>query len=422
MLTTNPSEYILWGNWNGGAINWALGRFNEGRYSMGNYGDEIQFEKYQMMMDPDPERLPVSYEEWKDRARQVLDVRAYDYVAGGAGGERTIKENGAAFDRWKIVPRMLRNIEDRDPSVELFGETYSFPILHAPIGVQSIIHDHGDLGSARACRELGIPFIASSASTAPMEEIAREMGDAPRWFQLYWSSDLEIVASFLRRAEKSGYTAIVVTLDTPMMAWRERDLKNVYLPFLLGEGVGNYFTDSAFCSQLKQPPEEDPFGAVMHWATVFGNTSLTWEDIAFLRKHTKLPILLKGILHPGDATRSLEYGVDGIIVSNHGGRQVDGAIGALDALPLICDVIQDQIPVLMDSGIRRGSDIVKALALGAKAVLVGRPCMYGLAVAGESGVKAVLQHLMADLDITMALAGERSVREIGPTIVRKIDN
>src|SRR5690625_5066227 len=163
------------------------------------------------------------------RSRQVLDVRAYDYVAGGAGGERPIKENGAAFDRWKIVPRMLRNIEDRDHSVELFGETYSFAILHAPIGVLSIIHDHGDSGSARACRELGIPFIASSASTAPMEEIAREMGDAPRWFQLYWSSDLEIVASFLRRAEKSGYTAIVVTLDTPMMAWRERDLKNVYL-------------------------------------------------------------------------------------------------------------------------------------------------------------------------------------------------
>src|SRR5690625_526114 len=207
-----------------------------------------------------------------------------------------------------------------------------------------------------------------------------------------------------------------------MMAWRERDLENVYLPCLRGAGVGNYFTDPAFCSQLKQPPEEDPFGAVMHWATVFGNTRLTWEDIAFLRKHTKLPIILKGILHPRDATRSLEYGVDGIIVSNHGGRQVDGAIGALDALPLICDVIQDQIPVLMDSGIRRGSDIVKALALGAKAVLVGRPCMYGLAVAGESGVKAVLQHLMADLDITMALAGERSVREIGPTIVRKIDN
>jgi len=312
---------------------------------------------------------------------------------------------------------MLRNVEDRDTTIELFGKTYPFPVLHAPIGVQSIIHPDGERASARACAELGIPYVASSASTVPMEQIAEEMGDAPRWFQLYWSKDPDITASFLQRAEASGYSAIVVTLDTPMMAWREHDLKNVYLPFLIGEGVGNYFTDPAFCAKLKKSPQEDPLSAILYWAQVFGNPGLTWENLQFLREHTNLPILLKGILHPEDAKRVVAYGIDGIIVSNHGGRQVDGAIGALSALPAIVDAVSGQLTILMDSGIRRGSDIVKALALGAQAVLVGRPCMYGLAVAGEKGVKEVLQNLLADLDITIALAGERSVRDINSSIL-----
>ncbi|HET7580096.1 MAG TPA: lactate 2-monooxygenase [Bacillales bacterium] len=384
---------------------------------MSNFGDRIQFQIYQTMPNPDPDRLPVIFEEWEEYAREVLEDEPYYYVAGGAGGEHTMKENLAAFHRWKIVPRMLRSVKDRDLTVDLFGKTYDYPVFHAPIGVQSIIHEEGDLGSAKACAELGVPFIASSASTVPMEKIAETMGDAPRWFQLYWSTDPDITASFLHRAEASGYSAIVVTLDTPMMAWREHDLKNVYLPFLIGEGVGNYFTDPAFCAGLSKSPQEDPASAILHWTQIFGNTGLTWEDIAFLRKHTKLPILLKGILHPDDAKLALEHGVDGIIVSNHGGRQVDGAIGALDALPLVNNIIQDQIPVLMDSGIRRGSDVIKALALGARAVLVGRPCMYGLAVAGEEGVRTVLQNMIADTDITMALAGNRSVRELNRSVL-----
>ncbi|WP_106498223.1 lactate 2-monooxygenase [Lentibacillus sp. Marseille-P4043] len=384
---------------------------------MSNFGNDVQFSVYQTMQNPNPNRLPVVYEEWEKSAREALDDGPFYYVAGGAGGERTMKANLQAFDRWKIVPRMLRNVEDRDLTVELFGKTYNFPVLHAPIGVQSIIHEEGDLGSARACAKMGVPFIASSASTAPMEKIAEVMGDAPRWFQLYWSKDPDVTASFLKRAEASGYSAIVVTLDTPMMAWREYDLKNVYLPFLIGEGVGNYLTDPAFCAKLEKSPKEDPTAAIMHWTQVFGNASLTWDDIAFLRKHTKLPILVKGILHPDDAKLAINHGVDGIIVSNHGGRQVDGALGALEALPLVKEVVQDQIPVLMDSGIRRGSDIIKALALGAKAVLVGRPCMYGLATAGEKGVKEVLQNMVADLDITMALAGERSVRNLSKSML-----
>lgn len=386
---------------------------------MSNFGNEVQFSVYQTMFNPDPNRLPVVYEEWEEKAREALEDGPFYYVAGGAGGEKTMKANLEAFDRWQILPRMLRNVENRDLSVDLFGDTYDFPVLHAPIGVQSIIHQDGDLGSARACKKLGVPFIASSASTEPMEKIAEEMGDAPKWFQLYWSNDPDVTASFLKRAEASGYSAIVATLDTPMMAWREYDLKNVYLPFLMGEGVGNYFTDPAFRAKLDESPEDDPTGAILHWTQVFGNVGLTWDDVAFLKQNTNLPIILKGILHPDDAKLALEHGADGIIVSNHGGRQVDGAAPALEMLPEICDVIQDKIPVLMDSGIRRGSDVMKALALGAKAVLVGRPCMYGLAAAGEQGVREVLRNLVADLDITMALAGQTSVQKLSGKLVRE---
>ena len=384
---------------------------------MANFGDSVQFNLYKTMPNPDSNRLPVIAEEWAERARETLADGPYYYIAGGAGGERTMRDNLEAFDRRKIVPRMLQKVGERDLEVKLFGQTFPFPVLHAPIGVQSIIHHDGDLGSARACKTLGVPYITSSASTVPMERIAEELGDAPRWFQLYWGSDQDVTASFLRRAEASGYSAIVVTLDTPMMAWREYDLKNVYLPFLMGEGVGNYFSDPAFCAKLEKSPQEDPTAAIMHWTQVFGNVGLGWEDLTFLREHTSLPIILKGILHPDDAKTALEHDVDGIIVSNHGGRQVDGAVPALDALEQISNVVQGQIPLLMDSGIRRGSDILKALALGAQAVLVGRPCMYGLATAGEQGVQEVLQNLIADLDITMTLSGQKSVRAISRSLL-----
>ncbi|MUV37607.1 Lactate 2-monooxygenase [Lentibacillus sp. JNUCC-1] len=386
---------------------------------MKNIGNKTQYEIYMTMQNPDPDRLPVVYEEWEQLAREKMTDGPYYYVAGGAGGHHTMNANLKAFNKWKIMQRMLRNVEDRDLSTELFGRTYPTPILHAPIGVQSIIHPDGELGSARACKELGVPFIASSASTVPMEKVAEEMGEAEKWFQLYWSNDPDVTASFLKRAESAGFSAIVVTLDTPMMAWREYDLKNVYLPFLAGEGVGNYFTDPAFCSKLEKSPADDPQAAIMHWTQVFGNARLTWDDIAFLKEHTSLPIILKGIIHPDDAKLALEHGADGIIVSNHGGRQVDGALGALDALPGIVDVIQGKIPVLMDSGIRRGSDIIKAMALGADAVLVGRPLMYGLAAAGETGVKEVMRNLLSDLDLTLGLAGEKSVRDLDPSLLKK---
>ncbi|MFD1067983.1 lactate 2-monooxygenase [Oceanobacillus locisalsi] len=386
-----------------------------------NIGNDIQYQIYATMHNPDPNRLPVIHEEWENVAREKLQDGPYYYIAGGAGGEKTMQANLQAFSNQRIIPRMLRNVDKRDLSVRLLGQKYPFPILQAPIGVQSIIHEEGEIGSAKASAEMGVPYIASSASSVPMEKIAEAMGDAPRWFQLYWSRDPEITASFLRRAEKTGYSAIVVTLDTPMMAWREHDLKNVYLPFLAGEGVGNYFTDPAFLAKLDQSPQEDPQSAIMHWTKIFGNTGLTWESIDFLREHTSLPIILKGILHPEDAKLAVEKGVDGIIVSNHGGRQVDGAIGALDVLPDIVAAVGDKTEILMDSGIRRGSDIMKAMALGAKAVLVGRPLMYGLAAAGQKGVKEVMQNMLADLDITMGLAGQSSVSNLEASLLRKME-
>ncbi|WP_040979421.1 lactate 2-monooxygenase [Oceanobacillus jeddahense] len=388
---------------------------------MENIGNNIQYQIYATMQNPDPDRFPVIHEEWENLARKKLQDGPFYYIAGGAGSEKTMRANLKALSKQEIIPRMLRNVDQRDLSVHLFGQKYPFPILQAPIGVQSIIHEEGDIGSAKASAEMGVPYIASSASSVPMEKIAEAMEDAPRWFQLYWSRDSEIVASFLSRAEKSGYSAIVVTLDTPMMAWREKDLKNVYLPFLAGEGVANYFTDPAFLTKLDKPPQEDPQAAIMHWTTIFGNTGLTWDDIDFLREHTKLPIILKGILHPEDAKLAVKKGVDGIIVSNHGGRQVDGAIGALDALPDVAAAVGDKATILMDSGIRRGSDILKAMALGAEAVLVGRPLMYGLAVAGQRGVKEVMQNILADLDITMGLAGQSSVSNLEASLLRKME-
>ncbi|WRP05879.1 lactate 2-monooxygenase [Rossellomorea aquimaris] len=384
---------------------------------MNQYGNHVQNEIYQRKVRPS---IPFRFEELERKAREKLEDGPYYYVAGGAGGEDTMRANRNAFARWQIVPRMLNNVENRDLKVTVLGEVYSSPLMLAPIGVQSIVHPDGELASARAASSMNVPFIASSASTYSMEEIASVMGNSPRWFQLYWSNEREIAASMLSRAEASGYSAIVVTLDAAMMAWRESDLENAYLPFLSGEGVGNYVSDPVFRSMLKDPPEVDAKAAATLWAKVFGNASLTWDDLQFLRDHTSLPILLKGILHPDDAKLAIDHGMDGIIVSNHGGRQVDGAVGALDSLPVICQVVNGRIPVLFDSGIRRGADVVKALALGASSVLLGRPYMYGLTLAGEQGVKDVIRNTLADLDLTMALSGQASVSELDPSLLTDV--
>ncbi len=348
---------------------------------------------------------PISYYSLRRRAKEVLSPESYGYVAGGASLEKTMEANLRAFERWRIVPRMLTDVGERDLSVTIFDQELPAPVLLAPIGVQGIIHDDGELATARAARAVGVPMVLSNASTHNMEDVAQANGDGLRWFQLYWPNSPELTESFLTRAEEAGYRAIVVTLDTRLLAWRPRDIQHGFLPFLSGQGIGNYLSDPVFRSMLEKPPEEDMVAAVMQWASVFPYPSSQWEDLSFIKEHTRLPVLLKGIQHPDDARRALDAGMDGIIVSNHGGRQVDGAIGSLDALPVIVDEIDGRVPVLFDSGIRSGADAVKALAFGAKAVLLGRPYAWGLAVGGEEGVRQVLRGFLADLDLSIALSG-----------------
>jgi lactate 2-monooxygenase len=381
-------------------------------------GMERQLEIYRKGLFGMPEPFPVDNASLESAARAAMKPEAYDYVAGSAGTEQTADANRRAFVKWQIVPRFLRDVSQRDWSIELFGRRYPAPIYVAPVGVQGIIHADGELGTARACAKLGIPFTLSTVASYTIEQVAEAMGAAPRWFQLYWSRAHEVAASFVRRAEAAGYSAIVVTVDTFMLAWRPRDLRRGYLPFMHGEGLANYFSDPAFRALLAAPPEADPGSAVMQFAAIFGNPSLTWDDLSRLREWTQLPILLKGILHPDDAREAVQRGVNGIIVSNHGGRQVDGAIPALEALQFVVDAVGGAVPVLFDSGIRTGADALKALALGARMVGLGRTVMWALGVNGENGVHTYLRNFLADFDLTLALSGYKNLSEIGRHTVR----
>jgi lactate 2-monooxygenase len=376
-------------------------------------GIQRQLDIYQKGILGRKPKFPVQIEVLERLAKDTLSREAYDYVAGGAGGENTIRANRNAFEKWRIVPRHLRNIAERDLRVTLFGQAFNVPFLIAPVGVQGIIHREGDVAVACAAASLNVPLVLSTASSKTMEEVARTINGTPHWFQLYWPKDPELAKSFIKRAETASYSALVVTLDTMLFAWRERDIANAYLPFLAGEGLANYFSDPVFRAALKQPPERAPLDAVRHFARIFSNPALTWDDLKTLRKQTTLPIILKGILHPDDARKAVRYGADGIIVSNHGGRQVDGAIAALDALPPIVNAVGGKTTVLFDSGIRRGADVVKAMALGARGVLLGRPYIWGLAVGGHRGVSHVLENLIADIDLTLGLAGYTSFEELG---------
>lgn len=369
------------------------------------------------MLAGTPPDVPVNPKQLRREAEEALSPEAYGYVAGSAGAEETARSNREAFRRWRIVPRFMRDVESRDLSVKLFGETLGAPLALAPIGVQGILHEEGELAVARAATETGVPMALSTVSSYPIEKVAEVDGGSPRWFQLYWPEDFDLAASLIRRADQAGYHAIIVTLDTHLLAWRDRDLENAYLPFLEGKGLANYFSDPVFREALDAPPEEDPQAAVRHFASVFSNSSLTWEDLGFVREHTDVPVIVKGVLHPDDARAAVDHGADAIVVSNHGGRQMDGGIAALDALPAVRDAVGKQVPLLFDSGIRRGTDVLKAVALGARAVLLGRPYCYGLALKGEEGVAAVVQNLLAELDLSLGLAGRRSIDEVGPDLL-----
>ncbi len=363
------------------------------------------------LADQKPE-LPIAAAELQQRAHEKLDAGAYGYVAGGAGSERTMQANLDALERWRIVPRMLRDVSERDLSTSVLGTAMPAPVMLAPVGVQSIVHPEAELGAARAAAAVGLPFILSTAASHSIEQVAEAMGDAKRWYQLYWPRERELAASFVARAQAAGYAAIVLTLDTWFLGWRPRDLANAYLPFLKGEGVANYFSDPVFRAALEKPPEEDPGPAIGHWAYQFANPTVTWSDLQWLREQTSLPIVLKGIVHAEDARRAVDAGVDGLLVSNHGGRQVDGSLGALDALPAIRDAVPEDLTLLFDSGVRTGADIFKALALGADAVCVGRPYVWGLALGGQAGVEHVLRCLLGEFDLTLALSGYTTLAQV----------
>ncbi|HWO62799.1 MAG TPA: alpha-hydroxy-acid oxidizing protein [Umezawaea sp.] len=362
----------------------------------------------------DTPRLTTDLTALEERARAVMTPEAVGYVIGDAGTGETGRLNRRAYARRHLVPRMLRGTARRDLTVSLFGQTLSSPVLLAPIAAQTVAHPDGELATARAAAEAGVPLVLSTGSSHSLEDVAAVAG--PRWFQLYWPSDRAVAASLARRAEESGYTAIVLTVDAPTFGYRPTDLDSGYLPFLQGHGIANFTSDPVFRAGLPADPDR---GAVLrHWARVFANPALDWDDLPWLRTVTSLPILLKGVLHPADARRALDLeAVDGVVVSNHGGRQLDGTVAALDVLPAVRAAVGNDVPVLVDSGIRTGSDVLKALALGADAVLYGRPYVYGLALDGQAGVAHVLRCLLADLDLALALAGCASTADVTPDLL-----
>ena len=426
------------------------------------YARAVQSEVYRAGVGGTRPTVPVDPTALEAAARKAISAEAFAYLAGGAGSEATMAANRAAFERWQVWPRVLRDVAERDLSIELLGRRRATPFILSPIGVAELAHADADVAVGRAASELDVPYVLSNQASRPMEEVAAAMGDGSRWFQLYWSGSDELNASFLRRAEAAGCEAVVVTLDTHLLGWRTRDLDLAFLPFTRGQGIAQYTSDPVFAELVRDrvaratgpgvrpkvtprllrsafsiarsavgTPLVDggvrdalrsplPRAAVETFLDVFSDPSLTWDDLARLREWTSLPVLLKGVLHPDDASRALDHGVDGIVVSNHGGRQVDRSVATLDALPAIVERVAGRVPIVLDSGIRSGADAVIALALGATAVGIGRPYAYGLAVAGQAGVREVVRNHIAELDVTLALAGHRSIAELGPETLRAV--
>jgi lactate 2-monooxygenase len=393
--------------------------------------------------------VPVDADALQAAAKRKLSAEAFAYIAGGAGAERTMTANRAAFGRWQVWPRPLRDVSERDLSVGFLGRQRPTPLLLAPLGVMEMAHPDADLAVARAAASLGVPYTLSNQASVPMEAVREAAPDGTRLFQLYWSASDELNASLLRRAEESGCEAIVVTLDTHLLGWRTRDLDLAYLPFTRGMGIAQYTSDPVFQQLVRERARGAgsgakvkvtaktvaagltiarkgaaltgteslrdnlrsplPRAAVETFLDVFSTPALTWDDLAKAREWTSLPILLKGIVHPDDAARALDAGVDGVWVSNHGGRQIDQSVPTLEALPAVVDRVAGRVPVVVDSGIRQGADALIALALGATAVALGRPYAYGLGIAGEEGVREVVRNVLAELDITLGLSGHTSV-------------
>lgn len=401
------------------------------------------------------QKVNIRFDHLREQAKHHLSTEAFSYVASGAGREHTLQNNKLAFHKWAIVPRILDDISLRSTQIDLFNQKHDYPFMLAPVGALDLEHHTAEPAVARAAASEGITMTFSTMSSTPMEDVASEMGDARRWYQLYWGTRDELNHSFIKRAEKSGCSALLITVDTKIGGWRTSDLNLGYIPLFTASGLANYISDPIFqgiVDELSKTPSKAPKPKV-NWTLIknliklarsypgnsitnfltlrpvkaysvftqiFSQPALTWEDIIGLRKITNLPIIIKGLLHPDDAKLALKHGIDGIVVSNHGGRQLSSCIPTLEALPAIAEVIKGKIPILLDSGIRGGDDIFKAIALGANAVLIGRPYAYGLAIAGEEGVREVIQNLKAEFEITMALAGCRSIHEITKDKLQKL--
>lgn len=357
-------------------------------------------------------KLPQSVDEWRERARITLTKDAWDYLEGGAGEEDTVHENRSAFKKWRIRPRYLRDVSKRTMEAEFLGQNRESPFILAPIGVQSILHKDGEIASARAAAKMNMPFILSTVSSITMEEIVKKSPEGEKWLQLYPSKDKNIIRSFIKRAEKAGYRAIVVTADTTMLGWRERDLNNAYLPFLRGEGLANFFSDPVFRRRLEKPPEEDLIKAIMEFISVYVNPFFSWEDFKEICSTTEIPVILKGITHREDVELAFKSGARAVVISNHGGRQVDGAISSLDALEEVTESGDLKGEILFDSGFRHAADALKAIALGASGILIGRPYAYALSVAGQEGIELYLEQVMAEMDLEMGLSGIKNLKEL----------
>ncbi|WP_342504161.1 alpha-hydroxy acid oxidase [Lysinibacillus sp. FSL L8-0126] len=351
--------------------------------------------------------FPICFADLEKAVAEKIEAGPFGYIRSGAGGEQTLRNNRAAFEKYSIVPRFLKDVSNVQTSINLFGKTYPTPLLFAPVGMNGMVHDEGELAVVRAAKHLNMPYIQSTVSTYALEEVAQAAPSATKWFQLYWSTNEEIAFSMVARAEAAGFEAIVLTVDTVMLGWREEDVRNQFSPLKLGYARGNYMNDPVFTATLPDDSFESYVQGVLQ--NVFHPT-LNWKHVRELKKRTNLPILLKGILHPEDAKLAIDNGIDGIIVSNHGGRQLDGVIGSLDALPAIAKVVNGQIPIILDSGVYRGMDALKALALGADAVAIGRPFVYGLALEGQQGVEKVMTNLYDELKVSIALAGATSIK------------
>jgi lactate 2-monooxygenase len=381
------------------------------------FGPETQGAIYLRGLSGATPEIPTSFTQLETAAQQKLSPEAWAYTAGGAGLETAMAANRAAFQRHPISPRILAGAAQHNLGCEIFGVRTGAPILSCPIGVLEMMHPDADLAVARAMGRLNLPMVISSQASYPMEEIAKANGEGPRFFQLYWGKSDAIAESFVKRAEACGCKAIFITLDTVILGWRPRDLDLGHLPFLQSKGIAQYTSDPAFRALLNQPPEENPMAAAVQFTQIFSDPGLDWARIAKIRSWTKLPVILKGVMRADDAAQAVREGYDGILVSNHGGRQVDCGIGTLDALAGVVAAANGKIPVMLDSGVRCGADIFKALALGARAVGIGRPYVYGLALAGEAGVHAVMEYLTAELDLTMALNGCQTLTDIKPELL-----